>query len=97
MLNDNHNYKLNKCTGYACRADKDPYRHDRRADQNPYRHDRRADSQCRRYHTSPPHLVHLPIYLLASPVGCEPAQEEVLASQKPNMLPTGLYGPNFEQ
>ena len=39
MLNDNHNYKLNimywLCIGYACRADK-----------NPYRHDRRADSQC---------------------------------------------------
>ena len=62
MLNDNHNYKLNimywLCIGYACRADKNPYRHDRladknpywhdrRADKNPYRHDRRADSQCR--------------------------------------------------
>ena len=44
-------------TGYACRADKHPYRHDGRADKNsyrhdcradknPYRHDRRADSQC---------------------------------------------------
>ena len=40
--------------GYACRADKNPYWHDRRADKNPYRHDRRADknpyrhdSQCR--------------------------------------------------
>ena len=49
MLNDYHNYKLNimywLCIGYACRADKNPYRHDRRADKNPYRHDRRADSQ----------------------------------------------------
>ena len=50
------------CIGYACSADKNPYRHDsraaknpdknpyrhdRRADKNPYRHDRRADSQCR--------------------------------------------------
>ena len=32
--------------GYACRADKNPYRHDCRADKNPNRHDRRADSQC---------------------------------------------------
>ena len=32
--------------GYACRADKNPYRHDRLADKNTYRHDRRADSQC---------------------------------------------------
>ena len=52
MLNDNHNYKLNimywLCIGYACRADKNPYRHDRRADKNPYRQDRRADSQCRK-------------------------------------------------
>ena len=62
MLNDNHNYKQNTmywlCVCYACRADKNPYRHDgradknsyrhdRRADKNPYRHDRRADSQCR--------------------------------------------------
>ena len=31
------------------RADKNPYRHDRRADKNPYRHDRRADSQCRNF------------------------------------------------
>ena len=57
MLNDNHNYKLNICIGNACRADKNPYRHDRRADKNSYRHDhcadknlnrhdRRADSQC---------------------------------------------------
>ena len=59
MLNDNHNYKVNIiiCIGYACRADKNPYghdrradknpyRHDSRADKNPYRHDRRADSQC---------------------------------------------------
>ena len=49
---------LTKCIGYACRADKNPYRHDlranknpyqhdRRADKNPYRHDRRVDSQCR--------------------------------------------------
>ena len=37
---------LTSCIGYACRADKNPYRHDRRADKNPYRHDRRADSQC---------------------------------------------------
>ena len=47
------------CLCYACRADKNPYRHDRRADKNPYRHnrradknpyrhDRRADSQCRK-------------------------------------------------
>ena len=54
MLNDNHNYKLNimyrLCIGYACRADKNPYRHDGRADKNPYRHDRRADSQCRNLH-----------------------------------------------
>ena len=34
---------LTLCIGYACRADKNPYRHDRRADKNPYRHDRRAD------------------------------------------------------
>ena len=45
------------CIGYACRADKNPYphdrhaeknpyRHDRRADKNPYQHDRFADSQC---------------------------------------------------
>ena len=61
MLNDDHSYKLNiihMYIGYACRADKNPYRHDRsadknsyrhdrRADKNPYRHDRRADSQCR--------------------------------------------------
>ena len=50
---------LTLCKGYACRADKNPYRHDRRADKNPYRHDRRADknpyrhdchadSQCRK-------------------------------------------------
>ena len=38
---------LTLCIGYACRADKNPYRHDRRADKNTYRHDRRADSQCR--------------------------------------------------
>ena len=37
---------LTSCIGYACRADKNPYRHDRRADKNTYRHDRRADSQC---------------------------------------------------
>ena len=36
-----------KCIVYACRADKNPYRHDGRADKNPYRHDRFADSQCR--------------------------------------------------
>ena len=30
------------------RANKNPYRHDRRADKNPYRHDRSADSQCQR-------------------------------------------------
>ena len=63
MLNANHKYKLNSILiGYACRADKNPYRHDRRADKNPYRHyrradkntyrhDRRADSQC---HTKKP-------------------------------------------
>ena len=50
---------LSYCIRYACRAyknpyrhdrraDKNPYRHDRRADKNPYRHDRRADSQCRK-------------------------------------------------
>ena len=44
---DNHNYKRNVSINYACRADKDSYRHDRRADKNPYRHDR-ADSQCRK-------------------------------------------------
>ena len=48
---------LTLCIVYACRADKNPYRHDRRADKipyrhdgcadkNPYRHDHRADSQC---------------------------------------------------
>ena len=42
MLNVNHKYK-HKYIGYACRADKNPYRHDRRADKNPYLHDRRAD------------------------------------------------------
>ena len=31
-------------------------------------------------------------FLLASPAGCEPAREEVLASQKPNALPTELSG-----
>ena len=46
MLNDNHNYKH---IGYACRADKNPYRHDRRADKNPYRHDRRADKNPYRH------------------------------------------------
>ena len=46
-----------QCIGYACHADKNPYRHDGRAyknpyrhdrcaDKNPYPHDRRADSQC---------------------------------------------------
>ena len=55
---------LTLCIGYACRADKNPYRHDRRADKNPYRqdrradkntyrHDRRADSQCRHCSTKP--------------------------------------------
>ena len=33
----------NRSNGYACRVDKNPYRHDRRADKNPYRHDRHAD------------------------------------------------------
>ena len=68
MLNVNHKYKLNiMYIGYACRADKNPYRHDRRADKNPYRHDRhadknnyrhdrRADSQCRHLYPPPPHL-----------------------------------------
>ena len=37
---------LTLCIGYACRADKNPYRHDRRADKNTYWHDRCADSQC---------------------------------------------------
>ena len=32
------------------------------------------------------------IFLLASPAGCEPAREEVLASQRPNALPTELSG-----
>ena len=32
------------------------------------------------------------VFLLASPVGCEPAPEEVFASQKPNALPTELSG-----
>ena len=65
MLNDNHiiNFFIMYwlCIGYACRADKNPYRHDRRADKNPYRHDRRADknpyrhdrradSQCHKSH-----------------------------------------------
>ena len=49
MLNNNHNYKLNIGIGYACRADKNPYRHDRRADKNPYRHDRRADKNPYRH------------------------------------------------
>ena len=53
MLNDYHNYKLNIMywlyIGYACRADKNPYRHDRRADKNPYRHDRRADKNPYRH------------------------------------------------
>ena len=31
-------------------------------------------------------------FLLASPAGCEPEPEEVLASQKPNALPTELSG-----
>ena len=53
---------LTLCIGYACRADKNPYRHDRRADKNlylhdrravknTYQHDRRADSQCLRIDT----------------------------------------------
>ena len=37
------------CIVYACRADKNPYRHDRRADKNPYRHDRRADKNPYRH------------------------------------------------
>ena len=51
MLNDKHNYKLNIMyyIGYACRADKNPYRHDRRADRNPYRHDRRVDKNPYRH------------------------------------------------
>ena len=53
MLNDYHNYKLNiiywLCIGYACRADKNPYRHDRLVDKNPYRHDRRADKNPYRH------------------------------------------------
>ena len=40
---------LTLCIGYACRADKNPYRHDRRADKNPYRHDRRADKNPYRH------------------------------------------------
>ena len=40
---------LTICIGYACRADKNPYRHDRRADKNPYRHDRRADKNTYRH------------------------------------------------
>ena len=40
---------LTLCIGYACRADKNPYRHDRRADKNPYRHDRRADKNTYRH------------------------------------------------
>ena len=58
--------------GYACRADKNPYRHDRRADKNsyrhdrradknPYRHDRRADSQCR-CKVNPTHSESLILY-----------------------------------
>ena len=40
---------LTLCIGYACRADKNPYRHDRRADNDPYRHDRRADKNTYRH------------------------------------------------
>ena len=40
---------LTLCIGYACRADKNPYRHDRCADKNPYRHDRRADKNTYRH------------------------------------------------
>ena len=40
---------LTLCIGYACCADKNPYRHDRRADKNPYRHDRRADKNTYRH------------------------------------------------
>ena len=40
---------LTLCIGYACHADKNPYRHDRRADKNPYRHDRRADKNTYRH------------------------------------------------
>ena len=40
---------LTSCIGYACRADKNPYRHNRRADKNPYRHDRRADKNTYRH------------------------------------------------
>ena len=49
MLNINHKYKLNIMYSYACLADKNPYRHDRRADKNPYRHDRRADKNTYRH------------------------------------------------
>ena len=40
---------LTLCIDYACRADKNPNRHDRRADKNPYRHDRRADKNTYRH------------------------------------------------
>ena len=56
MLNDNGlTIIINLSYGYACRADKNPYRYSRRADKkqherhagkNLYRHNRRADSQC---------------------------------------------------
>ena len=70
---------LTLCIGYACLADKNPYRHDRRADKNlylhdrradknTYRHDRRADSQCLRIDTFQHSVVKdtglRPIYLM---------------------------------
>ena len=43
---------LTLCIGYACRADKNSYRHDRRADKKPYRHDRRADKNSNKLNDS---------------------------------------------
>ena len=40
---------LTLCIGYACRVDKNPYRHDCRADKNPYQQDRRADKNTYRH------------------------------------------------
>ena len=55
---------LTLCIGYACRADKNPYRHDRRADKNPYRHDRRVDKNTYRHDRRADSQCHLSIPFL---------------------------------
>ena len=47
LSNENFNGKLKQGIRYACRADKQLYRHDRRADKQCYWHDRCAFFVCK--------------------------------------------------